>query len=443
LTRAPIAPTAVPLLDDPADLFQDAGLERAPDGLLRLGNVSLEAIAAAVGTPAYVYHAAAIRDRYREITEGFAGLRTRVHYAVKANGNLAVLRLLRDCGAGADIVSAGELKRVLAAGFAPEAVVFSGVGKSDAELRMAVEAGIGCLNLESADELTALERIVPAGGGRRVPVALRVNPEVAAETHPYITTGSKGMKFGVPVEQVPALARRIAANPRVELKALAMHLGSQLLDPAPFVRGTERLLTLVADLGQAGIRSITSLDLGGGLGIRYSDVRPVAPAELAAAVRPLIVPTGLAIQLEPGRYLVGSAGILLTRVLYRKRSGGKDFVITDAAMNDLVRPSQYLAHHAIVEVTARRRPPSPVDVVGPVCESGDFLALDRPLPDPQPGETLAILGSGAYGFVMASNYNARLRPPEVIVDRGRFAVARPRERLDDLFRGENPDPFAR
>ncbi len=440
-------PVPVELRDaapDPADLFVDAGLERGADGLLRLGGVSLEAVAADVGTPAYVYHAAVIRDRYRVLESAFAGLADRIHYAVKANGNLAVLRILKDLGAGADIVSVGELRRAQAVGFAPSTIVFSGVGKSDQELEAAIEAEIGSINLESADELTALEWVITRRPARPpVPVAIRVNPDVATDTHPYITTGTRGMKFGVPVELVPQLGRRIAANPRLELRTIAMHLGSQLLEPAPFVRGVERLIGLVADLRRQGIKSVTSLDIGGGLGIRYSTERPVGPDALAAAIRPLVEPTGLTLHLEPGRYLVGSAGILLTRVLYRKRSGGKDFVIADAAMNDFVRPSHYQAHHAIVEVTAHRRPAKLVDVVGPVCETGDFLALDRRVAEPFPGETLAVLGAGAYGFVMSSTYNARPRPPEVIVDRGRFAVARPREKLADLFRDENSDPFSR
>jgi diaminopimelate decarboxylase len=444
LSNRPVPLTILEPAPDPTDLFLDAGLERAPDGLLRLGSVSLEAIAAEVGTPAYVYHAEVIRARYRTVQAAFAPLAKRIHYAVKANGNLAILRLLRELGAGADIVSVGELRRALAVGFDPAAIVFSGVGKSDQELAAAVDAGIGSINLESGDELTALERVV-ANRHPPVPVrlAIRVNPDVATDTHPYITTGIRGMKFGVPVEQAIQLARRIGSNPKLELKTIAMHLGSQLLDPAPFVRGTERLIALVSDLRRHGVTTVTAIDVGGGLGIRYSTERPVAPEALAAAIAPLVAPANLELHLEPGRYLVGSAGILLTRVLYRKRSGGKDFVIVDAAMNDFVRPSHYQAHHAIVEVTAHRRPARLVDVVGPVCESGDFLALDRELSEPQPGETLAVLGAGAYGFVMASTYNARPRPPEVIVDRNRFAVVRPREPLEDLFRGEIPDPFPR
>jgi diaminopimelate decarboxylase len=444
LSNRPAPVTLLEPAPDPSDLFLDAGLERGPDGLLRLGSVSLEAIAAEVGTPAYVYHAEVIRTRYRAVQAAFSPWAKRIHYAVKANGNLAILQLLKELGAGADIVSIGELRRVLAVGFDPGAIVFSGVGKSDRELAAAVEAGLGSINLESADELTALERVVAS---RHPPapirLAIRVNPDVATDTHPYITTGVRGMKFGVSVEQAAQLARRIGANPKLELKTIAMHLGSQLLDPAPFVRGTERLIGLVTDLRRHGVTTITSIDVGGGLGIRYSTERPVSPEALAAAIGPLIAPTNLELHLEPGRYLVGSAGVLLTRVLYRKRSGGKDFVIVDAAMNDFVRPSHYQAHHAIVEVTAHRRPTKRVDVVGPVCESGDFLALDRELSEPEPGETLAVLGAGAYGFVMASTYNARPRPPEVIVDRNRFAVARPREQLEDLFRGENPDPFRR
>ena len=428
---------------DPAGLFADAGLERGPDGVLRLGGVSLEAIGRDIGTPAYLYHGESIRRRYRELTDGFSGVPTAIHYAVKANGNLAVLRLLRDLGAGADIVSAGELRRALAAGFDPARIVFSGVGKTASELSLAIGAGLGSINVESAEELGELERLV-AGRVLEAPVRLgiRVNPDVVADTHPYISTGASGIKFGVASDHVVAMATRIAANGRFRLVSLAMHLGSQLLDVAPIMRGARRLTELLAASRSAGIRTIEALDVGGGLGIRYRDESPLLPADLAAGLGPLVRDAGVALHLEPGRYLVGSAGILLTRVLYRKHSGGKRFVIVDAAMNDLVRPSHYQAYHAIVEVARRRRAVSVVDVVGPVCETGDFLALERPLPDVEPGELLAVLCAGAYGFAMASNYNSRPRPPEVIVDRGRYAVVRPREELDATLAAEKIEPFA-
>ncbi len=429
---------------DARELFRDAGLERGADGLLRLGGVSLEAVLRDVGSPAYVYHADAIRDRYRAIEAAFAGIPHRVHYAVKSNGSLAVLKILKDLGAGADIVSGGELRRATRVGFDPKMIVFSGVGKTDAELEAAIGFRVGSINIESAEELSALERIV----GRRsveypIRLGIRVNPDVAAATHPYITTGAGGIKFGVPAEQVAGLARRIAGNPRFSLVSLAMHLGSQLLDPAPFAAGAVKLVTLIDEIVAQGIRSIEAVDVGGGLGIRYRDEIPLDPGQLAAVLAPVISGRGLVLHLEPGRFLTGSAGVLLTKVLYRKRSGGKDFVIVDASMTDLVRPSHYHAYHEITEVAARGRPVETVDVVGPVCETGDFLALDRPLPSVEPGESLAILCAGAYGFVMASNYNTRPRAPEVLIDRGRFGVSRVRETLEDLLQGETDNPFHR
>ena len=428
---------------DPVALFDDAGIERGPDGTARMGGVSLEAIARDVGTPAYVYHAAVIRDRYRALDEAFGSVPHEIHYAVKSNASLAVLHLLKELGAGADIVSGGELRRVLKVGVPARKIVFSGVGKSDVELEAAVAAGLGSINIESAEELTALERIV-ARRSIEYPIRLgiRVNPDVAADTHPYITTGASGIKFGVPVEQVPGLARRIAGNPRFTLVNIAMHLGSQLLDTGPFSRGASKLIELLDRIRAAGIRTLEAVDVGGGLGIRYRDETPLSPRALADALTPVFAGRDLAIHLEPGRFLTGSAGLLLTRVLYRKRSGGKDFVIVDASMTDLVRPSHYLAYHGIVEVVARRREERVVDVVGPVCETGDFLALDRSLPDVEPGEHLMILCAGAYGSVMASNYNSRPRAPEILIDQGRYAVARARETVDDLIRGEVADPFA-
>lgn len=427
---------------DPDALFLDAGLERAADGVLRLGGVALESIARDAGTPAYVYNGASIRQRFAALDEAFGAVPHEIHFAVKSNGSLAVLKILKDLGAGADIVSGGELRRALRVGFPARKIVFSGVGKSESELEAAIGARIGSINIESVEELAVIERLL----GRRsveypVRLGIRVNPDVAAETHPYITTGAGGIKFGVPAEQVVQLGRRIAANPRLTLVTVAMHLGSQLVDPAPFVAGTTRLLALIDDLREQGVRTIESVDVGGGLGIRYRDEAPPAPAALAAAILPLLGGRDLALHLEPGRYLTGSAGVLLTRVLYRKRSGGKDFVIVDASMTDLVRPSHYQAYHAIVELAARGREPRTVDVVGPVCETGDFLALDRHLPQVEPGEYLAILCAGAYGAVMASNYNTRPRGPEVLIERGRYAVIRARETVEDLFRGESINPF--
>ena len=421
-----------------SSLYGDAGLERR-QGSLHLGGVSLSAIADAVGTPAYLYNAGVIRRQFRALDQALAAIPHRLAYAVKANANLAVLRILRDLGAGADIVSGGELARALAAGFAPDRIVFSGVGKTDGELTAAVEAGIGHVHLESTAELAALGRIVER---LRMPirVGIRVNPDVTADTHPYIATGQGGIKFGVPVDQVVPLALGVRQHPLLTLDTIAMHIGSQLLDPAPYAEGARRLLELVAKVREAGVDTLTTLDIGGGLGIRYRDERPLSPAALASAVVPLVKESGLSLVLEPGRYLVGSAGVLLTTVLSRKHSGGKDLVIVDAGMNDLVRPSHYMAYHEMAEVEPRGRADAEVDVVGPVCETGDFLARDRMLPGLERGERIAVLGAGAYGFVMASNYNTRPRPAEVIVDEGRWWVSRPRERVDELYRTERVTP---
>jgi diaminopimelate decarboxylase len=419
-------------------LFQDAGLERRGRSLY-LGGVALSDIADAAGTPSYVYNAAVIRRQFEGLDRALGDVPHRIAFAVKANANLAVLRVLRDLGAGADIVSGGELARALAAGFPADRVVFSGVGKTDAELTAAVEAGIGHVHLESAAELESLAAI--AGRLERpVRVGIRVNPDITADTHPFIATGQGGIKFGVPFDQVVPLGVAISRHPLLTLDTIAMHIGSQLLDPAPYAEGVGRLLDLVDRLRGAGVGGITTLDIGGGLGIRYRDETPLAPDALVSAVLPAVRDTGLALTLEPGRYLVGSAGVLLTTVLSRKHSGGKDLVIVDAGMNDLVRPSHYMAYHEMVEAETHGRAAAAVDVVGPVCETGDFLARDRTLPALERGERIAVLGAGAYGFVMASNYNTRPRPAEIMVDGGRWWVARPREAVAELYRTERAVP---
>jgi diaminopimelate decarboxylase len=421
-----------------SELFADAGLERRGRSLV-FGGVRLSEVADGVGTPAYVYNADVIRRQYAALDQMLAQVPHRIAFAVKSNSNLAVLRVLRDLGAGADIVSGGEQARALAAGFPPERIVFSGVGKTDEELRFAVKTGIGHVHLESAAELEALAEIAESLG-KAVRVGIRVNPDVTADTHPYIATGQGGIKFGVPFDQVVPLALATGRHRLLTLDTIAMHIGSQLLDPAPYAEGVGRLLELVERLSSAGVSGIRSLDIGGGLGIRYRDETPLQPAVLAAAVLPRVLESGLTLTLEPGRYLVGSAGVLLTTVLSRKHSGGKDLVIVDAGMNDLVRPSHYMAYHEMVEVERAGRDPAEVDIVGPVCETGDFLARDRELPAVERGERLAVLGAGAYGFVMASNYNTRPRPAEVMVDEGRWWVARPRETVEELYRAERMSP---
>jgi diaminopimelate decarboxylase len=386
-----------------------------------------------------VYGANLIRAQFHALDDALQGIPHRVCYSVKANGNLAVLRVLQQAGAGADIVSVGELRRVLAAGFAPDTIVFSGVGKTAAEIEEAIGAGIGFLNIESASELD----VVAAAArrlGKRASVGIRVNPDVATQTHPYTKTGERTAKFGVPFDDVVNVARRIVDEPQLRLRGLAMHLGSQLTDVDPYHRGTVKLLELVAVLRASGIATLEALDVGGGLGVRYHEEQAPSPRAFAKAVVPAIRAAGLKLLCEPGRYLVANAGLLLTRVLYRKRAGGKEFVIVDAGMTDFVRPSHYHAHHDIVPLQDGGRAERVVNVVGPICESGDFLALDRKLPVVKPGELLAVLGTGAYGFVMSSTYNQRPRPPEVMVDGDAYFVARPRETLDDLLRGEVGEP---
>lgn len=408
-------------------------------GVLGFDPALLKAIADRVGTPVYVYGANLIRAQYHALDDALRGVPHRICYSVKANGNLGVLRVLKGLGAGADIVSAGELRRALAAGFDPGIIVFSGVGKTGAELEEAIRAGVGYINVESPSELDA---VIAAARrvGQRAGLGIRVNPDVATETHPYTRTGEKTAKFGVPFDEVVSLARRIAAEPLLTLRGLAMHIGSQIPAVEPYHRGTVKLLELVTAIRASGIDTLDALDVGGGLGVRYHNEKVPNPTAFAGAVAPPVKAAGLGLLCEPGRYLVANAGVLVTRVLYRKHAGGKDYVIVDAGMTDFVRPSHYNAHHEIVPLKDGHRPAETVNVVGPICESGDFLALDRRLPAVEPGEYLAVLGTGAYGFVMSSTYNARPRPPEVLVEGDRYFVARQRETLDDLLRGETADP---
>ena len=409
-------------------------------GVLGIDPGLLQAIADRVGTPAYVYSANLIRAQYHALDDALQGIRHRICYSVKANGNLGVLRVLKQLGAGADIVSVGELRRVLAAGFDPDGIVFSGVGKTPPELEEAIRAGVGFINVESTSELDTLFAVARSLK-RTANVGIRVNPDVATETpHPYTRTGEKTTKFGVPFDEVVLVAQRIVGEPLLKLRGLAMHIGSQITDVGPYHRGTVKLLELVTALRASGIDGLEALDVGGGLGVRYHNEKAPTPKAFAEAVVPAVKAAGLGLLCEPGRYLVANGGVLLTKVLYRKHAGGKDFVIVDAGMTDFVRPSHYNAHHEIVPLKDGKRGEETVSVVGPICESGDFLALDRKLPVVMPGEALAVLGTGAYGFVMSSTYNQRPRPPEVVVEGDRYFVARPRETLDDLLRGETAEP---
>lgn len=411
-----------------------AGL-RLTDGVLHVDAVPLPVIAESAGTPCYVYSAGVVRRQYRRLAAAFAGVPHRIHYSVKANSNLALLRLLRDEGAGVDVVSGGELYRAREAGFGARDVVFSGVGKSARELGEALAGGVLFINVESEGELVLLDAVARERG-MLAPVALRVNPEVTVDSpHEYIRTGEKGHKFGIPFDEVPAAAELARSLPNLRLVGLDMHIGSQLASFEPYGAALLRVLGLLTRLRADGADAIEYLDVGGGLSVTYSDEQPVDVERFARGVIDATRGLGLTLVLEPGRFLVAEAGVLVARVLYRKHSGGKEYVITDAGMNDLVRPSHYDAYHAITAV-APRGGTLTADVVGPVCESGDFLALDRTTDDVRPGDLLAVHTAGAYGFVMASNYNSRPRPAEVLVDGARYAVVTERERYEDLVRQE-------
>jgi diaminopimelate decarboxylase len=395
--------------------------------------VSLSEIAESVGTPTYVYSYEALSRAYHELDAAFEGLDHLVCYAVKANGNLAVLRALASLGAGADIVSGGELYRAVRAGFDPKRIVFAGVGKTDGELVAGLGERILMFNVESAAELERLEQLARQHG-KRARVALRVNPDVDPDTHAHISTGHGASKFGIPLEEAAALAGRAKEFRCVDLIGVHQHIGSQITKLEPFTESVERSAGLVEELRRRGF-DIEYFNIGGGLGIRYTDEEALSPAELVSAVRPVLDGLGAKVLCEMGRYIAGNAGALLTRVLYRKRSGGRDFIVADAGMNDLLRPSLYDSHHEVRPVRENGSLAS-ADLVGPVCESGDYLARDRQLPDAREGDLLAVMGAGAYGFSMASNYNARLKPAEVMVRRDRWAVVREREHYPDLIKGE-------
>ncbi|MFM8330344.1 MAG: diaminopimelate decarboxylase [Candidatus Methylumidiphilus sp.] len=403
-------------------------------GTLCAESVPLDAIAERFGTPCYVYSRATLERHWRAFDSAFAGRPHLVCYAVKANSNLAVLNVLARLGSGFDIVSVGELERVLAAGGDPAKIVFSGVGKREDEMRRALQVGIRCFNVEVAGELDRLSRM--AGElGVQAPVSLRVNPDVDAQTHPYISTGLKENKFGIDIELALAEYERAAALPNVQIVGVDCHIGSQLTSTGPFLDALERVLALTEALAQRGIH-LRHLDLGGGLGIRYRDEQPPEPAELAAAINARLRDAPYEILIEPGRAIAGNAGILLTRVEYLKSNSVKNFAIVDAAMNDLLRPALYKAWQAILPVIEGGVGAAQTwDIVGPVCETGDFLGKDRELAIRE-GDLLAVRSAGAYGFSMGSNYNSRPRPAEIMVDGEQAFVARARESLPALFAGE-------
>jgi diaminopimelate decarboxylase len=387
------------------------------------------------GSPLYVYSQARLLENYHRFDDAFKALSHQVLFAVKANSSGAILSLFAKAGAGADIVSVGELFRARRAGIAPERIVFSGVGKRVDEIRMALEAGILMLNVESVEELQAIDRVA-ASVHKAAPVAIRVNPDVDALTHDHITTGKKENKFGIPLNKALAVFRYAAKLPRINLVGVHAHIGSQITSTRPFTATLTKLLDLVDTLESEGI-VLRRIDLGGGLGVRYRDEVPPTPKQLAEELHARLRGRDLTLLLEPGRYLVADAGVLLARVLYRKDVGHKHFIIVDAAMNDLARPALYDAYHAVYPLRLKKGRMITADVVGPVCESGDYLARQRRMRLPDPGDALVVATAGAYGFVMGSQYNSRPRPPEVLVHGTKWTVIRERESLDDLVRGEH------
>ena len=422
--------------DRPLEEFRLNTLTRI-DGHLHLEGVPLDTLAERFGTPLYVYSNAALASAYARYTDAFAATPHLICYAVKANSSLAILKVFADLGAGFDIVSGGELARVLAAGGAPDKIVFSGVGKSESEMRAALDAGILCFNVESASELQRLNRV--AGEvGRQAPVSFRVNPDVDPKTHPYISTGLKENKFGVPIADAPALYRAAAGLPHLRVTGIDCHIGSQLIDLSPLADAADRVLALVDRLASEGI-VLDHVDLGGGIGIRYDDETPPDLGAYGRLLAERFAGRREKLLLEPGRSLVGNAGLLLTRVEYLKPGSDKSFAVVDAAMNDLMRPALYDAYHDIVTVGPESGAATHYDVVGPVCETGDFIGLARSLAIAE-GDLLAILSAGAYGMSMASNYNSRPRAAEILVDENEFHLIRSRETLESMMAGERLVP---
>ena len=397
-------------------------------------DVPVREIVDAVGTPVYVYSLAQLRDAFRGFDQAFAGSRHLVCFSVKANSNLAVLRTFVNEGSGFDIVSGGELFRVLKAGADPGKVVFSGVGKTREEMEYALRSGILMFNVESEQEMEVLNEVAGAMGVV-APMSFRINPDVDPQTHPYISTGMKQSKFGIGIDPAAEAYRHAISLPHVEVVGVDCHIGSQLTSTSPFADAAERVRAFIEVLQREGA-AIRYVDLGGGLGIRYDDEEPPDPEDYAKALMEGIRGLDVTLVLEPGRSMVGNAGILVAQVLYLKRTEAKNFVVVDGAMNDLIRPALYSAFQGLRPVDRREAEPMTADVVGPICESGDFFARDRRIETPAPGDLLAVMSAGAYGFTMASNYNTRPRAPEVLVDGKEFAVVRERETLEGLVAGE-------
>ena len=416
--------------------MSDAHFEAFPrrDGCLYAEGLPVADIAAQVGTPVYLYSAGALLHAYDGIDEAFAGRPHLICYSIKANMNLAVVNTLVRRGAGIDVTSRGELFRARAAGADPEKIVYSGVGKRDDEIRAALEEGIKLFNVESRAELRHIDSVAGAMGVR-APIAFRVNPDVDPQTHPYISTGLRTSKFGVPISEAVEAYAEAKALPNVDVIGLDCHIGSQLVSIEPFADALARVANLVVELRGAG-HGIEIIDVGGGLGVMYAEEVPPSPAEYAAAVQGAVGDLDCEIVLEPGRSLTANAGIFVTRVLYTKGSDEKSFVVVDGGMNDLLRPALYGSYQRIEPVGQARPGVQKVDIVGPVCESGDFFAKDRSFPSVEEGDLVAVRSAGAYGFSMSSNYNGRPRCAEVLVRGNRFAVVRERESLEDLVRGE-------
>ena len=408
------------------------------DDRLYCGDVAIEDLADTVGTPFYCYSLPTIRRHVRVFEEPLAGVDHQTCFAVKANANLAVLAALANMGIGADVVSGGELFKALEAGIAPNRIVYSGVGKRVDEIDMALAAGILMFNIESEQELEVVATRASVLN-KKAPVAIRVNPDVDPETHPYISTGLKENKFGIDIDAALEQYRKAVSFDHVDVIGLDCHIGSQLTEVEPFLDAVERLKVLVSRLEKDGI-SLRYLDLGGGLGITYEHEEPPHPSEYGSAMVKAAGDLGMKLIFEPGRVIVGNAGILVSRVLYRKRTADKTFIIVDAGMNDLIRPAFYNAYHEIRVVVKKNVDREKVDVVGPICESSDFLAKDRDLPQLDRGDLIAVMSAGAYGFTMASNYNSRPKPPEILVDKDKFYLVNKRQVYDDLTSGETiPD----
>lgn len=405
------------------------------NGELYCEGVPVSVIAQRVGTPFYLYSSNTLASHYRAFDKAFAGVPNLICFALKSNSNGAILRVLGKEGAGADIVSGGELFRALRAGIDPKKIVYAGVGKRRDEIEYALKVGILMFNVESGEELIAIDRAANEMHAK-ARIALRVNPNIDPKTHAYISTGLKENKFGIPIEEALEYYQIARGLSNIEVVGIHQHIGSQITEVQPFIDALEKLVGFVKELRAAGM-DISYINIGGGIGITYKDETPPLPKEVAAAIKPMLKASGCTIVMEPGRALVGNAGILVTRALYRKDSGEKKFLIVDAGMNDLIRPSLYDAYHDIKPLVEPASPKHETyDVVGPICESGDFLAKDRSLPVIAPGEYLAVLGAGAYGFSMSSNYNSRPRAAEVIVRGNDYFVVRERETYSDLVKGE-------